>query len=120
MVSAIGIVPIALDFLWRDQNVLPVFPAPRIDIAADIFDLGRIAIRIVAAAPGGTIRHVPGRIKLLVQSFILRGMAVLRRRGGGHKEEADRETGPSHVSLSSSRTAATRATIAPAANEDRQ
>ena len=120
MVSAIGIVPIALDFLWRDQNVLPVFPAPRIDIAADIFDLGRIAIRIVAAAPGGTIRHVPGRIKLLVQSFILRGMAVLRRRGGGHKEEADRKTGPSHVSLSSSGTATARATIAPAANGDRQ
>ena len=120
MVSAIGIVPIALDFLWRDQNVLPVFPAPRIDIAADIFDLGRIAIRIVAAAPGGTIRHVPGRIKLLVQSFILRGMAVLRRCGGGHKVEADRETGPSHVSLSSSGTATARATIAPAANGDRQ
>ena len=117
MVSAIGIVPIALDFLWRDQNVLPVFPAPRIDIAADIFDLGRIAIRIVAATPGGTIRHVPGRIELLVQSFILRGMAVLRRCGGDHKDEADCETGRS---LSSSGTAPARATIAPVANADRQ
>jgi hypothetical protein len=120
MVSAIGIVPIALDFLWRDQNVLPVFPAPRIDIAADIFDLGRIAIRIVAAAPGGIIRHVPGRIELLVQRFILRGMAVLRRRGGDDKDEADRNPGRSHASLSSSGRAPARETIAPAANGDRQ
>ena len=36
------------------------------------------------------------------------------------KDEADRETGRSHVSLSSSGTAAARATIAPAANGDRQ
>jgi hypothetical protein len=55
-----------------------------------------------------------------VQSFILRGMAVLRRCGGDHKDEAHCETGPSHVSLSSSGTAPARATIAPAANGDRQ
>ena len=35
MVSAIGIVPIALDLLWRDENVLPVLPAPRVDVATD-------------------------------------------------------------------------------------
>ena len=120
MVPAIGIVPIALYLLWRDQNVLPVFPAPRIDIAADVFDFGWIAIRVVAAAPGRIVRHVPCRIELFVQSFILRGMAVLRRRGGDHKDEADCETGPSHVSLSSSGAAPARATIAPAANGDRQ
>ena len=120
MISAIGIVPIALYLLWRDQNVLPVLPAPRMDIAADVLDFGWIAIRIVAAAPGRIVRHVPGRIELLVQSFILRGMAVLRRRGGDDKDEADRETGRSHVSLSSSGTAAARATIAPVANGDRQ
>jgi hypothetical protein len=120
MVSAIRIVPVALDLPGRNQDVIAVLPAPRVDVAADIFDLGRVAIRLVAAAPGGIIRHVPGRIELLVQSFILRGMAVLRRCGGDHKDEADCETGRSHVSLSSSGTAATRATIAPAANEDRQ
>ena len=120
MVSAIGIVPIALYLLWRDQNVLPVFPAPRIDIAADVFDLGWIAIRIVAAALDGIIRHVPCRIELFVQSFILRRMAVLRRRGGDYKDEADCETGRSHVSLSPSGTAPARATIAPVANGDRQ
>src|SRR5438874_978774 len=52
MVSAIGIVPVAFDLRWSDQNVLPVFPAPRVDVAADVLDLGRIAIRIVAAASG--------------------------------------------------------------------
>ena len=116
MVSAIRIVPVALDLRWRDQNVIPVVPAPRVDVAADIFDLGRVAIRPVAAAPGGIIRHVPCRIELLVQSFILRGMAVLRRCGGDDKDEADCETSP----LSSSGTAPARATIAPAANRDRQ
>jgi hypothetical protein len=120
MVSAIRIVPVALDLRWSDQNVLPVFPAPRVDVAADVLDFGRIAIRIVAAAPGRIVRHVPCRIELLVPSFILRGMAVLRRCGGDHKDEADCETGPSHVSLSSSGTAPARATIAPPANGDRQ
>src|SRR5437879_2987201 len=114
MVLAIRIVPVAPDLRWRDRNVIAVLPGPRVDVAADKFDLGRVAIRVVAAAPGGIARHVPGRIELLVQSFILRGVAVLRRRGGGDKEEADRETGPSHVSLSSSGTAPGRATIAPA------
>jgi hypothetical protein len=120
MVSTIRVVPVALDLPGRNQDVIPVLPAARVDVAADIFDLGRVAVRLVAAAPGGIIRHVPGRIELLVQSFILRGMAVLRRRGGDHKDEADRETGRSHVSPSSSGTAAARATIAPVANGDRQ
>ena len=120
MVSAIGIVPVALDLRCRDQNVIPILPAPCVDVATDILDLGRVAIRLVAAAPGGIIRHVPGRIELLVQSFVLRGMAVLRRRGRGDEDEADCETGRSPVSLSSSGMAAARATIAPAANGDRQ
>jgi len=81
MVSAIRIVPVALDLPGRNQDVIAVLPAPRVDVAADIFDLGRVAIRLVAAAPGGIIRHVPGRIEFLVQSFILRGMAVLGRGG---------------------------------------
>jgi hypothetical protein len=47
-------------------------------------------------------------------------MTVLRRRDGDDKDEADRETGRSHASLSSSGTAPARATIASAANGDRQ
>ena len=87
MVSAIGIVPIALDFLWRDQDVLPVLPALGTDVTADVLDLGWIAIRIVAATPGQIVRHVPRRIELFVQSFILRRMAVLC--GGGRNHEHD-------------------------------
>ena len=81
MVSAIGIVPIALDLLWRDGNVLPVLSAPRVDVATDVLDFGRVAIRIITTATVGIIRHVPCRIKLLVQSLILGGMgdAVLLR-----------------------------------------
>src|SRR5262249_50797062 len=74
MVSAIGIVPIALDLLWRDGNVLPALSAPRVDVAIDVLDFGRVAIRIIPTATVGIIRHVPCRIKLLVQSLILGGL----------------------------------------------
>jgi hypothetical protein len=50
---AIGIVPIGLDLLWRDENVLPVLPAPRVDIATDVLDFGRVAIRIITTASVG-------------------------------------------------------------------
>src|SRR5271166_1593012 len=105
MVPAIGIVTIALYFLCRDENVLPVLPAPRIDVAADVLDLGRVAIRIITAAAGGIIRHVPCRIKLLVQRFILWWMAVLRRCGGDYENEPDRKVCPSHAFSSLSRMA---------------
>src|SRR5262245_56457228 len=88
VVSAVGIVAIVLDLLWRDQNVLPVLPAPCVDVAAGNLDLGGVAIRIVAAASGGIVRHVPRRIELLVQSLVLRGMLVLCRCGRGEKESS--------------------------------
>jgi hypothetical protein len=95
----IGIIPIALNLPWRDEDVLPVFPAPRVDIAVDVLDFGRVAIRIIAAAARGIIRHVPRRIKLLVQSFILLGMTVLRRCGGDYQDESRREICPSHAAF---------------------
>jgi hypothetical protein len=104
MVSAIGIIPIALDLLWRDENVLPVFPPPGVDVAADVFDFSGVAIRIIAAAARGIIRHVPCRIKLLVQSLILRGMVVLRHCGRGYNDESRREVCPFHAPCSLSRT----------------
>src|SRR5262245_16085491 len=58
VVSAIGIIPIALNLPWRDEDVLAVFPAPRVDIAVDVLDFDRVAIRIIAAAARGIIRHV--------------------------------------------------------------
>src|SRR5262249_50044137 len=78
VVSAIGVVPIALDLLWRDENVLPVLSAPRVDVATEVPDFGRVAIRIITTASVGIIRHVSCRIKLLVQSLILGRMAMLR------------------------------------------
>ena len=105
MVSAVRIVPIALYLLWRNQNVLPVLPAPRVHAAADVLDFSRVAIRFVAATAGGIIRHVPCRIELFVQSFILRGMTMLRRRSGGNKDEPDGETCPAEAPAALSRTA---------------
>jgi hypothetical protein len=68
VVSSIAVSPEKLSVIlcsYREcgafPDVLPVFPAPRVDIAADVLDFGRIAICIVAAAPGRIVRHVnPG------------------------------------------------------------
>ena len=78
MVAAVGIVPVALDLLGRDQDVFPVFPAPGVDLAFDVAYLGRVAIRIVAAAQNRIVRHAPVRIELLVQRLILRRMVTMR------------------------------------------
>jgi hypothetical protein len=59
VVSAVGIVPVALYLFGRDGNVLPVFPAFCVDIAVDVFDFSRVAVRLVATADGGIIGHVP-------------------------------------------------------------
>jgi len=77
MVATVGIVPVSLDFLDRDQDVFPVLPAPRVDLAVDVADLGRVAIRAVAAAQHRIVGHVPARIKLLVQKLVLRRMVTM-------------------------------------------
>ena len=87
MVSPIGIVTAVFHFLRRNQNVFPVLPAPRVEIATGNLDLGGVAIGVVAAASGGIVRHVPSRIELLVQSLVLRGVLVLCRCGRGEKDE---------------------------------
>ena len=48
MVSAVRIIPVALHFLRRDPNVSPVLPAPCIDLAVDVLDLGRVAVGAIA------------------------------------------------------------------------
>src|SRR5467141_1150555 len=55
----------------------PVLPALRIDRAVDRFDFGRVAVRIVATAERRIIRHVPRRIKPLMQRPILSGMVAM-------------------------------------------
>ncbi|WFU37693.1 hypothetical protein QA640_24835 [Bradyrhizobium sp. CB82] len=77
MIAAIGVVPVALYLLGWDEDVFAVFPAPRIKLAVFVPDLGRVAVRAVAAAERRVIRHVPGRIELFVQSLILRRMLAM-------------------------------------------
>jgi hypothetical protein len=76
MISAIGIVSIPLDLFDWHGNVFSVFSAFRVDVAVDILDLGRIAVRIIATANGRMIGHMPGWIEFLVQELILRWMVV--------------------------------------------
>ena len=59
MISAIRIVSIPLDFFGRNENVFSVFSAFCVDVAVDIFDLSRVAVRIIATAGGRIIGHVP-------------------------------------------------------------
>jgi hypothetical protein len=59
MISAIRIVFVPLYLFRRNENVLSVFSALCVDVALDVLDFGRIAIRIIAAANGRTIGHVP-------------------------------------------------------------
>lgn len=71
MVSAVRIIPVSLHLLRWNQNVSPVLPAPGIDLVADVFDIGRIAVGTVATTDARIIRHVPGRIEFLVQRLVL-------------------------------------------------
>jgi hypothetical protein len=77
VIAAVGIIPVPLYFLGWNENVFPVLPALRIDLAVDRFDFGRVAVRIVATAERRIIRHVPRRIKPLMQRPILSGMVAM-------------------------------------------
>ncbi|MBH5371323.1 hypothetical protein [Bradyrhizobium glycinis] len=71
MVTAVRIIPVSLHLLRWDQNVSPVLPAPRIDLAVDVLDVGRITVGAVATTEARVIRHVPGRIEFFVQRLIV-------------------------------------------------
>jgi hypothetical protein len=77
MVSAIGIVSLPFELFRWNKNVLSVLSAPRVDPAIIEFDVGGIAVRIIATAEGGIIRHMPSRIESLMQRLILRRMVPL-------------------------------------------
>jgi hypothetical protein len=77
VIAAVGIIPVPLYFLGWNENVFPILPALRIDLAVDGFDFGRVAVRIVATAERRIIRHVPRRIKPLVQKLILSRMVAM-------------------------------------------
>ncbi|MBR0833719.1 hypothetical protein JQ612_10980 [Bradyrhizobium manausense] len=77
MVSAVRIIPVSLHFLRRDRNVSSVLPAPRVDLAFDVLDIGRIAVSAVAAAEAGIVRHLPGRVEFFVQRLVLGWMVAM-------------------------------------------
>jgi hypothetical protein len=76
VISAIGIIPIPLYLFGWHGNVLSVFSALCVDLAVNVLDFSRIAVRLIATANGRIIGHVPFRIELLMQGLILRRMAV--------------------------------------------
>src|SRR5712671_5127429 len=78
VVSAVRIVPVALYLFRWNGNVLAVFPASCVDVAVNVLDLSRVAVRLVATADGRIVGHVPFRIKLFMQELILCRMVPRR------------------------------------------
>jgi hypothetical protein len=76
VISAIGIIPIPLYLFSWHGNVLSVFSALCVDLAVNVLDFSRIAVRLIATANRRIIGHAPFRIELLMQGLILRRMTV--------------------------------------------
>ena len=74
MIPAVGIVPVVLYLFSWNGNVLAVFSASCVDVAVNVPDLSRVAVRLVATANGRIVGHVPLCIKLFMQELILRRM----------------------------------------------
>jgi hypothetical protein len=66
VISAVGIISVPLYLLGWHENVFPVLSAPGVDVAVNILDLSRVAVRIIATANGRVIGHVPRRIETLM------------------------------------------------------
>ena len=78
VVSAVGTVPVPVHLLRWNRNVPSVLPTLRVDVAINILDLSRIAVRVVATTNGRVIRHAPYRIEFVMQELILRRMVVVQ------------------------------------------
>jgi hypothetical protein len=81
VIPAIGIVPVALYLFRWNGNVLAVLSAFCVDVAVNVLDFSRVAVRLVATANGRIVGHVPLCIKLFMQELILcrmvaRGVAL--------------------------------------------
>lgn len=88
MIASVRIVAMTLDLLRWNDDPLPVLSPASEERGADVLDLGRAAVLLVAAALGRIVGHVPRRVELLVDGRILRRMVVtvilsLRREGKG-------------------------------------
>ena len=71
MIPAVGIVPVVLYLFRWNGNVLAVLSASCVDLAINVLDFSRVAVRLVATASGRVVGHVPLCIKLLMQELIL-------------------------------------------------
>ena len=78
MIPAIGIVPVVLYLFSWNGNVLAVLSASCVDLAVNVLDFGRVAVRLVATANGRIVGHVPLCIKLFMQELVLWRMVVQR------------------------------------------
>ena len=78
MIPAIGIVPVVLYLFSWNGNVLAVLSASCVDLAINVFDFSRVAVRLVATANGRIVGHAPLCIKLFMQELVLWRMVVQR------------------------------------------
>ncbi len=78
MISAIGIIPVPLYLFRWNGNVLAVFSASCVNVAVNVLDFSRVAVRLVATANGRVVGHVPFGIKLFMQELILCRMMAPR------------------------------------------
>ena len=66
VVPAVRIVSIFLHLFRRDKYVLPVLSPFRVNVAVNVPYFRQVAVRVVAAANRGVVRHAPRGIELLV------------------------------------------------------
>jgi hypothetical protein len=59
VISTIGIVSVPFDVFRWNGNVLSASSAFCVDVAVDVLDFGRIAVRTIATANGRMIGHAP-------------------------------------------------------------
>jgi hypothetical protein len=71
VVPAIGIVPVVLYLFSWNGNVFAVLSASCVDLAVNVLDFGRVAVRLVATANGRVVWHAPLGIELFMQELIL-------------------------------------------------
>jgi hypothetical protein len=85
MVATVRVISVALYLLWWDDDPLTVFASTSKQGCADIFDLGGVAVSLIAAAFSRIVRHVPRAVELFVELHILRRVVVFLGLCPGHQ-----------------------------------
>ena len=86
MVPAVRVVTVAFNLPRRNGKPFSVLAPSRIDRTADYSDLRRITISPIATGFRGIVRHVPGRVELLVERQVLRWMTLMLLRLCANRE----------------------------------